>query len=160
LLYLLRWYWWRINAWSEIAAMVVSFVVAIGFFVAGRMGAVLPPNTALLATVFATTVAWISATLLTSPERDQTLITFFRLVRPAGPGWGPIPAKAGVGPSPDSISWQLLGWVLGCTFVYATLFGTGSALYGHTAQAIVWAFVWLVSGGGLLNVLSRLWRAA
>jgi Na+/proline symporter len=160
LLYLLRWYWWRINAWSEIAAMVVSFVVAIGFFAAGRMGAVLPPNTALLATVFATTVAWISATLLTSPERDQTLISFFRLVRPAGPGWGPIPAKAGVGPSPDSISWQLLGWVLGCTFVYATLFGAGSALYGHTSQAIVWALVWLVSGGGLLNVLSRLWRAA
>ena len=160
LLYLLRWYWWRINAWSEIAAMVVSFVVAIGFFVAGRMGAVLPPNTALLSTVFATTVAWISATLLTSPERDQTLINFFRLVRPAGPGWGPIPAKAGDGPSPDSISWQLLGWVLGCTFVYATLFGAGSALYGHTSQAIVWAFVWFVSGGGLLNVLSRLWRAA
>ena len=56
LLYLLRWYWWRINAWSEIAAMAVSFVVAIGFFVAGRMGSVFPPNTALLVTVFATTV--------------------------------------------------------------------------------------------------------
>ena len=159
LLYLLRWYWWRINAWSEIAAMAVSFAVAIGFFVAGRMGATFPPNTALLATVSATTVAWIAATLLTRPERERTLIAFFRLVRPAGPGWGSIPAKAGVGPSPDSISRQLLGWVLGCTFVYATLFGAGSALYGHTMQALVWGFVWIVSGAGLLSVLSRLWRA-
>jgi len=159
LLYLLRWYWWRINAWSEIAAMAVSFGVAIGFFVAGRMGSVFPPNTALLVTVSATTVAWIATTLLTRPESEHTLVGFFQLVRPAGPGWGSIAVKAGVGPSPDSISMQLLGWVLGCAFVYATLFGAGSALYGHTAQAIVWGFVWVVSGGGLLNVLSRLWRA-
>src|SRR5687767_14261917 len=159
LLYLLRWYWWRINAWSEIAAMAVSFGVAIAFFVAGRLGAAFPPNTALIVTVFATSVAWIGTTLLTRPEGEQSLIGFFRLVRPAGPGWGTIPAKAGVGTSPDSISWQLLGWVLGCTFVYATLFGVGSALYGHTAQTIVWGFVWVASGGGLLSVLSRLWRA-
>jgi SSS family solute:Na+ symporter len=158
LLYLLRWYWWRINAWSEIAAMAVSFVVAIGFFVAGRMGAVFPPNTALLVTVFATTLAWITVTLVTRPESEATLVSFYRLIRPAGPGWGSIAAKAGVGPSPDSISMQLLGWVLGCTFVYATLFGFGSALYGHTTQAMVWGFVWIVSGAGLLRVLSSVWR--
>ncbi len=158
LLYLLRWYWWRINAWSEIAAMAVSFVVAIGFFVAGRMGSVFPPNTALLVTVFATTFAWITVTLMTRPESDETLVSFYRLIRPAGPGWGSIATKAGVGPSPDSISMQLLGWVLGCTFVYATLFGFGSALYGHTAQAIVWGVVWIVSGAGLLRVLSSVWR--
>ena len=161
LLYLLRWYWWRINAWSEIAAMAVSFVVAIGFFIAGRMGAVFPPNTALLVTVFATTVAWIATTLLTRPENEQTLIAFYRLVRPAGPGWGRIPSLAqatGVASSPDNIPLQLLGWVLGCTFVYATLFGAGSALYGHTAQAMVWGVAWIISGAGLLNVLSRLWR--
>jgi hypothetical protein len=86
-------------------------------------------------------------------------VSFYRLIRPAGPGWARIAVKAGVGPSPDSISLQLLGWVLGCTFVYATLFGAGSALYGHTPQVILWGFVWLVSGGGLLNVLARLWRA-
>ena len=158
LLYLLRWYWWRINAWSEIAAMAVSFVVAIGFFVAGRMGAVFPPNTALLVTVFATTFAWITVTLVTRPESEATLVSFYRLIRPAGPGWGSIAAKAGVGPSPDSIAMQLLSWVLGCTFVYATLFGFGSALYGHTTQAIVWGFVWIVSGAGLLRVLSSVWR--
>ena len=74
-------------------------------------------------------------TLATSPESEATLVRFYTLVRPAGSLWGPIPAKAGVGASPDSISLQLLGWVLGCTFVYSTLFGAGSALYGHTTQA-------------------------
>ena len=158
MLYLLRWYWWRINAWSEIAAMAVSFAVAIGFFIAGQMGVVFPPNTGLLVTVFTTTVAWITVTLMTRPENESTLVGFYRLVRPAGPGWGAIPAKAGVGPSPDSISLQLLGWVLGCAFVYATLFGAGSALYGHTTQVVAWGFVWIVSGAGLLRVFSRLWR--
>jgi hypothetical protein len=108
--------------------------------------------------VFATTIAWIATTLLTRPENEETLISFHRLVRPAGPGWGQISAKAGAGASPDSISWQLLGWILGCSFVYATLFGAGSALYGLTGQVIVWGIVWLASGAGLLKVLSRLWR--
>jgi Na+/proline symporter len=163
LLYLLRWYWWRINAWSEIAAMAVSFVVAVGFFVAGKMGIAFPANTALLVTVFATTFAWIGVTLTTRPESDATLIAFYKLVRPAGPGWTPIRVKVAaasrlalseVAGSPDSISLQLLGWVLGCTFVYATLFGAGSALYGNTSQAVVFGVVWIVSGAGLIRIVS------
>jgi solute:Na+ symporter, SSS family len=158
LLYLLRWYWWRINAWSEIAAMAVSFIVAVGFFVAGKMGVAIPPNAALLTTVFATTVAWVGVTLATSPDNEETLVKFYRLVRPAGAGWGPIPAKAGVTESPDSLSGQLFGWVMGCAFVYATLFGVGSAIYGLTAQASVWGVVWLVSGVSLIRILNTLWR--
>jgi Na+/proline symporter len=159
LLYLLRWYWWRINAWSEIAAMVVSFVVSIGFFAAGKLGASINPNTALLVTVFTTTCAWIAATLMTRPENEQTLVRFYQLVRPAGSLWGPIPARAGVGSSPDSISMQLLGWVLGCTFIYATLFGAGSALYGLRMQAAVFLVVWIISGAGLLGILRKIWSA-
>ena len=157
LLYLLRWYWWRINAWSEIAAMGVSFVVAIGFFAAGKMGYVVGANIVLLVTVGVTTVAWVGATLLTKPESEATLVAFYRLVRPAGYGWADISRKAGVGPSPDSLPQQLLGWVLGCAFVYATLFGAGSALYGLTLQATVWGVVWVASGAGLLRVLNKLW---
>ena len=108
------------------------------------------PNTVVADHRFATTVAWIAVTLATRPENEATLVRFYQLVRPAGPLWGPIPAKAGVGASPDSISLQLLGWVLGCTFVYATLFGAGSALYGNTSQAIVFGVVWLLSGIGLI----------
>jgi len=158
LLYLLRWYWWRINAWSEIAAMAVSFVVAIGFFVAGKTGSAVDPNIVLLITVFATTLAWIGVTLGTKPESDATLVRFYTLVRPAGSLWGPIPAKAGVGPSPDSIPLQLLGWVLGCMFVYSTLFGAGSAVYGSTTQATIFGIVWIASGAGLLKILKMLWH--
>jgi len=158
LLYLMRWYWWRINAWSEIAAMSVSFLVAVGFFVAGKLGYGVSANTVLLGTVGLTTVAWVSATLLTRPENDATLIGFYKLVRPAGPGWTGIARQAGVGASPDSLPQQLLGWILGCTFVYASLFGAGSALFGLTAQASVWGVVWLASGFMLLRILNRLWR--
>jgi len=158
LLYLLRWYWWRINAWSEIAAMAVSFVVAIGFFIAGKSGVAVDGNTSLLVTVFATTISWVAVTLATKPENEATLINFYKLVRPAGSLWGSIPAKAGVDASPDNISAQLLGWVLGCVFVYATLFGAGSALYGHTAQALFFGVVWVASGAGLIRILNALWR--
>ena len=157
LLYLLRWYWWRINAWSEIAAMGVSFFVAVGFFVAGKMGYGVSANIVLLVTVGVTTLAWVGATLLTRPESDATLVAFYKLVRPAGPGWTDISRKAGVGPSPDSLPQQLLGWILGCAFVYATLFGAGSVLYGLTMQATVWGVVWLASGVGLLRVLNTQW---
>lgn len=157
LLYLLRWYWWRINAWSEIAAMGVSFFVAVGFFVAGKVGYGVSANIVLLVTVGVTTLAWVSATLLTKPESDATLVAFYKLVRPAGPGWTDISRKAGVGPSPDSLPQQLLGWILGCAFVYATLFGAGSVLYGLTMQATVWGVVWLASGIGLLRVLNTQW---
>ncbi len=158
LLYLLRWYWWRINAWSEIAAMAVSFVVAVGFFIAGKSGVAVDGNTSLLVTVFATTISWVTVTLATKPENEATLINFYKLVRPAGSLWGSIPAKAGVGASPDNISAQLLGWVLGCVFVYATLFGAGSALYGHTPQALFFGVVWVASGAGLIRILNALWR--
>lgn len=159
LLYLLRWYWWRINAWSEIAAMAVSFVVAIGFFISARMGNPFSGSVVLLVTVFVTTVAWVAVTLATKPESDETLVGFYRLVRPAGPGWSDISRQAGVGASPDSLPQQLLGWILGCTFIYASLFGVGSALYGLTAQALMWGVVWLASGLGLQRVVRAVWHS-
>ena len=160
LLYLLRWFWWRINAWSEIAAMVSSFLIAVGFFIAGKMGAAIPGHISLLITVAATTVVWVGVTFMTPPTDRRTLISFYRLVRPAGQGWAPIAAEAGVGPSPDSLSRSLLGWVLGCTFVYAALFGTGSFLYGRTTQGLVWLAILIASGIALARLLPRLWKGA
>jgi len=158
LLYLLRWFWWRINAWCEIAAMLSSFVIAVGFAVAAKMGHALPSHVTLLITVAATTVIWISTAYLTRPTDRTTLVNFYRLVRPAGRGWASVAAEAGVGPSPDSLSQSLLGWVLGCAFVYSALFGVGSALYGHRPQAAMWGVVFLVSGGWLVRLLPKLWR--
>ena len=159
LIYLLRWYWWRINAWSEIAAMVSSFAVAVTFFIAGKMGAAIPAQTSLLITVGVTTVVWVAVTFATAPTDRTTLVHFYRLVRPAGGGWGPVRTEAGVGPSPDSLTQSLLGWVLGCFMVYAALFGAGSYLYGRTSQGIMWTVVFVIAAAGLIRMIRAMWRA-
>jgi Na+/proline symporter len=157
LIYLLRWFWWRINAWSEVAAMVSSFLVALGFFVAGKMGRPVLSHVSLVITIVVTTAVWVGVTFLTKPTDRKTLIQFYRLVRPAGPGWREIQAEAGVVPSPDSLPQSMLGWVLGCVLVYAALFGAGSLLYGHRIQALVWLALFMMSGVGLLRLMPRLW---
>ena len=160
LLYLLRWFWWRVNAWSEIAAMAVSFLVTVGFVVAARNGHPLPSHVKLIATVLITTTAWVATTFLTAPTARDRLVDFYRRVRPGGPGWKPIQAEAGVGPSPDNLPQALLGWMLGIAFVYAALFGTGSFLYGRIPQALVWLAVFVVSGLGLVRLVPRLWGSS
>ena len=152
LIYLLRWFWWRINAWSEVAAMGSSFVISIGFFVAGKMGHPVPAEWTLISTVVASTIIWVTVTFMTPPTDRATLISFYKLVRPAGPGWSAVRAEAGVGPSPDSLTVSLAGWVIGCTFVYSALFGTGSFLYGKTNIGFAWLAVFVVSGLGLVKV--------
>jgi Na+/proline symporter len=159
LLYLLRWFWWRVSAWSEIAAMASSFVVAVGFFVARKYGAEVPSHVSLLVTVASTTVVWVAATLIAPATDRATLVRFFRLVRPAGAGWKPVMAEAGVGASPDSLAHAMLGWGLGCAFVYAALFGTGSLLYGRMPQFLMWLAVFVVSGIGVWRVLVGYFRA-
>ena len=157
LIYLLRWFWWRINAWSEISAMASSFVTSLVLFLRDTPAHPVSPVFSLLVTVAITTVVWVTVTLLTEPANRDTLISFYRLVRPAGPGWKPIAAAAGPVESPDSLPQSLLGWVLGCTFVYAALFGAGSFIYGKTAQGLVWLGFFVVSGIGLLRLLPRIW---
>ena len=159
LIYLLRWFWWRINAWSEIAAMVSSFVVSAGFFIAAKNGHGVPSHVSLLATVVSTTVVWLVVTYLTRPTDTATLEAFYRRVRPAGPGWAQVRAATGLGASPDSLSQSMLGWVLGVLFVYAALFGTGSILYGKWPQASLWIVVFVVSGIWLARLLPSLWAA-
>jgi len=180
LLYLLRWFWWRINAWAEVAAMASSFVVAVSFFVAARVGYAVPSHVVLLVTVAVTTLVWVATAFLSPPTDRATLVSFYKLVRPAGPGWARVRAEAigaalprpgelavgeagGVKPplhaadmaSPDNMAAALLGWTLGCAFVYAALFGAGSFLYGHTAQGALWLAVFVASGFGLLRLLPR-----
>ena len=153
LLYLLRWFWWRINAWSEIAAMVTSFLMAAFFFIAGKQGAGVPSHIALILTVAVTTVVWIAVAYLTPATDRATLLNFYRLVRPAGRGWEPVRREAGVGPAPGGFTQSLLGWVLGCVFVYAALFGTGSFIYGNNAIALFWLAAFVISGIGVARIL-------
>ncbi len=160
LLYLLRWFWWRVTAWSEVAAMVTSFVVAIGFFIAGKMGVSVASHVSLIIGVAITTVAWIAVSYL-GPQTDRSkLESFYRLVRPAGPGWSGIRTATGLPPSNDSLSLSFAAWILGCLFVYAALFGTGSYLYGRTPQALMWLGVFAIATLGLSQVLPRIWRSS
>lgn len=158
LLYLLRWFWWRINAWSEIAAMAASFTVSVGLFFARKSGLDLSAEGALVISVAVTTVIWISVTLLTPPTDRDTLRSFYRLIRPAGRGWLQVVGEVGDGEKGDSIGLAFLGWVFGCTFVYSTLFGTGAFLYGDVAQGLLCAGVAIVAAIVLVRVVPRIWR--
>jgi Na+/proline symporter len=159
LIYLLRWYWWRINAWSEISAMLSSFVVAVGFFFAARAGSGVPSHVALLLSVATTSAVWVTVTFLTAPTPRETLVRFYERVRPAGPGWSSVRAAAAPGAATDSLAEAGLGWVLGCLLVYSALFGVGSALYGRWPQALMWGVAGLVGAEGLVRLLPRMWRA-
>jgi Na+/proline symporter len=160
LIYLLRWFWWRINAWSEIAAMVSSFVAAAGLFAARRSGVELPSHLVLIGTVIFTTVVWLAVTYLTAPVERQKLVEFYRHVRPAGPGWRAVREEAGVAASPDSLPQAFLGWVLGCMFVYAALFGAGGFIYGRVLVGVICAVLFVASGLGLARLLSAMWRSS
>ena len=159
LLYLLRWFWWRINAWSEIAAMASSFLLAVGLLVLQRRGTVIPEHLSLIVTVAITTVVWVAATFLTPPTDAATLRRFYTLARPSGPGWAAVrQACGGLAPS-DDIAAAFVGWAASCVFVYSALFGVGLVLVGKTTPAAVAAVLLLASGVVMWRSVSRLWSA-
>jgi SSS family solute:Na+ symporter len=158
LLYLLRWFWWRINAWSEIAAMASSFLLAAAFFVARRRGLDLPDHLALLATIAITTMIWLAVTWLTAPTDREVLRRFYRTVRPAGPGWATIRRECDGLPSSDNLSLAFGGALAGCVFVYSALFGAGQFLLRHYPATIVFTLAFVASGVALVRILPRLWR--
>ncbi len=153
LIYLLRWFWWRINAWSEIAAMISSFIIALGLFFARKGGLELSSHRALIYAVAGTTLVWVTVTFLTPPVDRASLVAFYRKVRPAGPGWRMIREEAGLPPSPDSLPQAILGWTLGCLAVYGALFTTGNVLYGRTTPAIIFGVITLISSVWLYRIL-------
>jgi Na+/proline symporter len=162
LLYLVRWFWWRVNAWSEVAAMVSSFLVSIVILILNKNGMALSTHVALLVTIAFTTVCWI-ATAFFGPETDRaTLINFYKRVKPFGPGWRKIREEAGipeeeVKATHENIPMALLGWVAGCTVIWSSLFTVGNFLYGRTGYAFALLAVFIVSGLALLYVINRLW---
>ncbi len=164
LLYLLRWFWWRVTAWCEIVAMVSSFGVSILFLVLRKNGIVIGTHQELFLTVLATTACWV-ATAYLGPQTDKaTLVNFYRKVHPAGPGWAHIRDMAGVAPGEvaewtraDAIPMSLLGWAAGCAVVWSGLFTVGNVLYGRWNTAMMLTAVFVVSGLVLIKVIKRLW---
>ncbi len=145
LVFILRWYWWRVNAWSEISAMVASFVTSISLARFGHsMSDTGTPDYAftLLATVAVSTAVWLAVTFLTAPESEETLDRFYRQVRPGGPGWRRVAGRLGF--SEDRIpggalSW--LNWVAGLLAVYAAVFAVGAVVTGFPLRALVYVIV-------------------
>jgi len=135
--YILRWYWWRINAWSEISAMAVAAVTTL---VLSRMAisgnsSVVYAKTALI-TGLVTTIAWLIATFVTSPESKETLIHFYRRVHPTVYGWKPIATLAPDMPQIRDVASNAFDWVMGCILVYGALFGIGKLVFGEWLAGI------------------------
>ena len=162
LLYLVRWFWWRVNAWAEVVAMVSSFAVSIILLLLNKNGAGMSTHVALLVTIAATTICWVTATFV-GPETDRrTLLDFYRKIHPFGPGWKSIRQEAGISEeqaksSHENMPMALLGWVAGCTVIWSALFTVGNFLYGRTGYALALLAVFAVSGLVLLWVISHLW---
>jgi len=141
--YMLRWYWWRINAWSEISAMVTALVLTLALHsqalaqaVAGRTTIFTGSDTVLFAkdvltTTLVTTIVWIAVTVLTRSEPESILLSFYRKVRPDVTGWSTIAALAPEIPRTHDIGRNLWCWILGCAMVYSALFGVGKLLMRH-----------------------------
>jgi SSS family solute:Na+ symporter len=155
--YLLRWYWWRINAWSEITAMTAALVTSLTIRWAapfhGSEPVVFAKQT--LVTTAVTTAAWVVVTLLTPPEPRETLLRFYRRVRPDGFGWGPIADLASdVTPTRD-LARNLVDWVLGCAMVYCALFGIGKICLLYWRSGVLLLAASLGCAAFLYSGLSR-----
>jgi len=162
LLYLIRWFWWRITAWCEVVAMVSSFLISVVLLVLSKNGVTFPTYVGLLITVAFATTCWL-LTAFFGPQTDrQTLIAFYRKVKPLGPGWKDIRAAAGVSAS-DPVAAQekfplaLLGWITGCVLVWSALFAVGDFLCGRLSGAYLLTGIFVVSGLVLLYVIKHLW---
>jgi len=157
LIFLLRWFWWRVNAWSEISGMVVSFAVAVWFqFLHERVGlAPMHPSAQLLIGVGLTTVAWLAVTFMTPRVDRPTLQRFYDRIHPYGRGWSDVVDTSSGAPPAGSIPVGLAGWFLGCTVVYAALFGTGYLLYGRPLPATIALGVAAAASVGLFRLLPR-----
>ncbi len=165
LLYLLRWFWWRVTAWCEIVAMVSSFAVSIILLFVHRAGTNFGTAKELLLTVIVTTICWIITAYVGPQTARETLVDFYHKVRPFGPGWQRIRIQAGVSAEEaasyareDNIPLAMLGWVAGTALVWSALFAVGNFLYGRMGYAWGLFAIVLVSGFAVIRVTQRLWR--
>jgi SSS family solute:Na+ symporter len=154
LVLILRWYWWRVNAWSEITAMIASGVVSMSVqpiiearYPAGDQRVI---AITMLITIVVSTTAWVAVTYMTAPEPDATLDAFYLRVRPGGPGWAHVSERLGLGRENTpggALAWT--NWVAGIAAVYCTLFGIGKIIFGEMGNGLILlviavvAFAWI-----------------
>lgn len=157
LIFILRWFWWRINAYSEITGMIVSFVVALLF---EFVDTGLESHEKLVLGVLITTIAWIVVTLLTRPTSTSTLVEFYNQVTPYGKGWNRFKELASenqleLTQTKDNATIDLASMMLGIVFVYTSLFATGYLLYGNWSAAMVLILIAIVSGWTIFSLWKK-----
>jgi solute:Na+ symporter, SSS family len=175
LVLILRWYWWRINAWSEISAMIAAAVVSLTLQYGigpGVFGLTDTPHDAqvffaysLVITTAIVTVIWLLVTFITKPTENATLLAFYRRTRPSAAGWQPIASQAPEIQSTGSNGVRLRQWLLGCALIYFSLFGVGRIIFGQYLQGVIFLVIALASAWGVLAGIARqtdddLWQKA
>jgi len=155
--YILRWFWWRISAWSEIAAMTASFVVSMVLQFYFHLNGNEPLQFAqiMLITVTLSTITWLITTFLTPPEKEEVLINFYKKVHPGGALWASIPRKAGMLPPKGIVSRDLLDWFFGVILIYTSLFGIGKFVLGEYGMGFIFLIGAAISGYVIYYDLSR-----
>lgn len=156
LVLILRWYWWRINAWSEISAMIAAAVVSLSLqYLIGPGAFGLSDNShdaqvffayTLLITTAAVTLVWLAVTFLTKPESEATLVAFYRRTRPGRFGWEAIARLAPEVKQDERPGVKLIQWMCGCALIYFSLFGVGNLVFGQTVRGLVFCILSLVAG--------------
>ena len=157
---MLKWYWWRINAWSEITAMISSFccMAFLKFGITQYKFATDYYPIGMAITILFAACIWLPVTFLTAPTDKERLTEFYRRVRPAGPGWRPIAKLANCPPQASFTRYDLLGWITSVVAVYGFSFGLGKILLGRYAPGASLLVVSLVAMIVLLKVLMpRMW---
>ena len=159
LIFILRWFWYRVNVYSELTAMIVSFLVAIMFEF------IIPNNFSveekLIIGVMITTVSWLIVTLITPPSSMETLQNFYKKIQPGGPGWKKVIEESeakGINITGKKEKWDVPSGILcmlfGSISVYSILFGIGYLLYSKTTTGIIFMLISVVS----VIVLMKFWK--
>lgn len=169
LIFILRWFWWRINAWTEISAMIASGVISIliAFTPLGDLlfgeGGLLPAYAKFPFVVFSSSAIWLLVTFLTQPESKEVLFAFYKKTQPGGPGWKKVLKEAKddnetivLSTEAWSVPSGILAMLLGCVLIYSTMFTTGYFIYGETTKAFALLGLCALSGGLLIMVWKRI----
>jgi SSS family solute:Na+ symporter len=142
LLYLVRWFWWRVTAWCEIVAMASSFAISVVFLILARNGVLIDTTRQLITTIALTTVAWVATAYLGPPTDPEVLKRYFDKVHPGT----------------EDFRLALVGWVAGCLTIWSALFTVGNVLYGRYSYAAMLGALFAIAGSTVIWVVRRLWN--
>lgn len=169
LIFILRWFWWRINAWTEISAMFASGILSIvlkttpfGAFLFATETGIFPDWGEIPFVVLVTTAIWLTATFITKPESKEVLRSFYKKIQPGGPGWSKVVNEAKI----DNVEidsgekWSvpsgIVAMLLGVILIYSIMFATGHWIYGFNTSAAILTAVAAISGFLLIKVWNRM----